>query len=59
MTALDLLAAIGGTKSLSALDRYCRAVWRDWGAGRLSDDQAQSSPRRSKRAGARCGGPTR
>ncbi len=42
MTALDLLAAIGGTKSLSALDGFCRAVWSDWGAGRLSDEQAQS-----------------
>ena len=42
MTALDLLAAISGAKSLSALDGYCRAVWSDWGAGRLTDDQAQS-----------------
>ena len=42
MTALDLLTAISGTKSLSALDGYCRAVWSDWGAGRLTDDQAQS-----------------
>ena len=42
MTAIDLLTAISGTKSLSALDGYCRAVWRDWGAGRLTDDQAQS-----------------
>jgi hypothetical protein len=36
------LAAIGGTKSLSALDGFCRAVWGDWGAGRLTDEQAQS-----------------
>lgn len=42
MTALDLLAAIAGTKSLSALDGFCRAVWGDWGAGRLTDEQAQS-----------------
>lgn len=42
MTALDLLTAISGTHSLSALDGFCRAVWRDWGAGRLTDDQAQS-----------------
>ena len=42
MTAIDLLTAISGTKSLSALDGYCRAVWCDWGAGRLTDDQAQS-----------------
>ncbi|WP_330085254.1 hypothetical protein [Methylocystis iwaonis] len=42
MTALDLLTAISGTKSLSTLDGYCRAVWRDWGEGRLTDEQAQS-----------------
>jgi hypothetical protein len=42
VTALELLAAIGGTKSLSALDGFCRAVWGDWGAGRLTDEQAQS-----------------
>lgn len=42
LTALDVLAAIGGTKSLSTLDGYCRVVWSDWGAGRLTDDQAQS-----------------
>ncbi|BDV36745.1 hypothetical protein [Methylocystis iwaonis] len=42
MTAIDLLTAISGTKSLSALDGYCRTVWSDWGAGRLTDDQAQN-----------------
>ncbi|MFZ3181668.1 MAG: hypothetical protein WA156_16005 [Methylocystis silviterrae] len=42
MTAIDLLTAISGAKSLSALDGYCRAVWSDWGAGRLTDDQAQN-----------------
>ena len=42
MTAIDLLTAISGTKSLSALDGYCQAVWSDWGAGRLTDDQAQN-----------------
>ena len=42
MTAIDLLTAIGGTKSLSALDGFCKAVWSDWGAGRLTDEQAQS-----------------
>jgi hypothetical protein len=42
VTALDLLTAISGAHSLSALDGFCRAVWRDWGAGRLTDDQAQS-----------------
>jgi hypothetical protein len=42
VTVIDLLTAIGGTKSLSALDGFCRAVWSDWGAGRLTDEQAQS-----------------
>jgi hypothetical protein len=42
VTALQLLAAIGSTKSLSALDEFCRAVWSDWGAERLTDEQAQS-----------------
>ena len=42
MTALDLLTAIGGSKSLAALDGFCKAVWSDWGAGQLSDEQAQS-----------------
>ena len=40
--ALDLLTAIGGTKSLSMLDGFCRALWIDWGEGRFSDEQAQS-----------------
>jgi hypothetical protein len=42
MTALDLLTAIGGTKSLSTLDGLARAIWTDWGAGRLSDEQASA-----------------
>ncbi|MCI4680389.1 hypothetical protein K9U33_17305 [Rhodoblastus acidophilus] len=42
MTAIDLLTAIAGAKSLAALDGFCRAVWSDWGAGRLTDEQAQS-----------------
>ncbi len=41
-TALDLLTAIGGTKSLSTLDGLARAIWTDWGAGRLSDEQASA-----------------
>ena len=40
--ALDLLTAISGTKSLSMLDGFCRALWIDWGEGRFSDEQAQS-----------------
>ena len=42
MTPLDLLTAIGGTKSLSALDGFARAIWTDWGAGRLTDEQASA-----------------
>jgi len=42
MTALDLLTAIGGTRSLSTLDGFARAIWADWGAGRLSDEQASA-----------------
>ena len=42
MTALDLLTAIGGTKSLSTLDGFARAIWADWGAGRLTDEQASA-----------------
>ena len=41
-TALDLLTAIGGTKSLSVLDGFARAIWTDWGAGRLTDEQASA-----------------
>jgi len=42
MTPLDLLTAIGGTKSLSTLDGIARAIWTDWGAGRLTDEQASA-----------------
>jgi len=42
MTTLDLLTAIGGTKSLSVLDGFARAIWTDWGAGRLTDEQASA-----------------
>ena len=42
MTPLDLLTAIGGTKSLSTLDGFARAIWTDWGAGRLTDAQASA-----------------
>ena len=41
-TPLDLLTAIGGTKSLAMLDGFARAIWADWGAGRLSDEQASA-----------------
>ena len=42
MTQMDLLTAIGGTKSLSTLDGFARAIWTDWGAGRLTDEQASA-----------------
>jgi hypothetical protein len=42
MTALELLTAIGGTKSISTLDGFARAIWAEWGAGRLSDEQASA-----------------
>ena len=42
MTPLDLLTAIGGTKSLSTLDGFARAIWADWGEGRLTDEQASA-----------------
>ena len=42
MTALELLTAIGGTKSLSTLDGFARAIWADWGEGRLTDEQASA-----------------
>jgi hypothetical protein len=42
MITLDILSAIGGGKSLAKLDGLSRAVWADWEARRLSDDQAQS-----------------
>ncbi len=38
---LNTLAIIGETKSLAALDGFARAVWQDWAAKQLSDDEAQ------------------
>jgi hypothetical protein len=40
--ALDALAVIGGTKSLALLERLSLSVWEDWGAGKITDAQAQS-----------------
>ena len=37
-----MLGAISSTRSLATLETYSRAIWLDWEAGRLSDDQAQS-----------------
>jgi hypothetical protein len=42
MTTLDLLTAIGGTKSLATLDGFARAVWERWGAKEVADEQAQA-----------------
>ena len=42
MGAIDILTAISGTKSLAVLEGYSLSIWRDWGEGRLTDDQAQS-----------------
>ena len=40
MTAIDMLAAISGAKSLAVLDGFARNLWADWAEGRLTDDQA-------------------
>ena len=40
--ALETLAALSSSKSLATLDAFCRSIWMDWGAGRITDDQAQA-----------------
>ena len=42
MTAIEILAAISGTKSLATLDGFARTVWQWWGAKEVTDEQAQS-----------------
>ena len=42
MTAIELLAAISGAKSLAQLDGHCNGVWERWSRQELTDDQAQS-----------------
>jgi len=42
MTAIEILTAIGGTKSLATLDGFARAVWRRWGEKEVTDEQAQA-----------------
>jgi hypothetical protein len=42
MTAIEILTAIGGTKSLSTLDSFARTVWQRWGAMEITDEQAQA-----------------
>lgn len=41
MSALDILTAIGGERSLARLEGYCRSIWEDWSAKKISDAQAQ------------------
>jgi hypothetical protein len=41
MFAIQVEAAISGTKSLARLDDYSRDIWKVWAAGSLSDDDAQ------------------
>ena len=40
--ALETLAVLSSAKSLAGLDGFCRSIWIDWGAGRITDDQAQA-----------------
>jgi hypothetical protein len=42
MTAIEILTAIGGTKSLATLDGFAGAVWQSWGAQEITDEQAQA-----------------
>jgi hypothetical protein len=42
MTAIEILTAIGGTKSLATLDGFARTVWQRWGAKEVTDEQAQA-----------------
>jgi len=42
MTAIEILTAIGGTKSLATLDGFARTVWRSWGVREITDEQAQA-----------------
>jgi len=44
--ALDLLTAISGTKSLSMLDGFCRALWIDWGRGGSATSRRRAFRRR-------------
>jgi len=41
LTELYLVSAIGGVKSLAAIDGICRTLWSEWGAGRIDDSQAE------------------
>ncbi len=42
MTPIEILTAIGGTKSLATLDGFARTVWQRWGAKEVTDEQAQT-----------------
>jgi len=41
VTELDFSTALGGVKSLAAIDDLCRTLWRDWGEGKLGDAEAE------------------
>lgn len=41
-TAAALLAAFSGVRSLAKLDEFSHAIWAEWGAGRLTDEQVSS-----------------
>ncbi len=42
MIATDMLAALSGARSLAKLDEFSHAIWAEWGAGRLTDEQVSS-----------------
>jgi hypothetical protein len=42
MTNIEILTAIGGTKSLATLDGFSRSVWTDHAAGKIDDAGAQA-----------------
>ena len=42
MTDIEILTAIGGTKSLATLDGFSRSVWTDHAAGKIDDAGAQA-----------------
>ncbi|MGO9772643.1 MAG: hypothetical protein ACLPSW_24445 [Roseiarcus sp.] len=42
MTDIEILTAIGGTRSLATLDGFSRSVWTDHAAGKIDDAGAQA-----------------
>jgi hypothetical protein len=41
VTSTDVLTAIAHARTLASLDAYSRAIWNDWTAQRLTDEQTQ------------------